>query len=374
MGDMTAFDFPDLKGSLSAHRALDGYFEQLVLECPGLPEPTLRTWSISASDSVLVYEMLDAFTEPVDVLDIGTFLGASAFLFASHPMVRRVITVDPNPPIADEINEKQDELAAYVNPESLEGTRVHDVAKAALRRFPKEASKIEFFEGVVSGPADETIERFDVSSLTSNKLIALVDGLHTADGVYGDLEAVLSARPDALVLLDDCRYFWGPFVLSGVARYLEENPGKFHLRLFADLSHSLAASQLAVLFASQDETLPTEVGSVVASLSEMLDPLLILEREQQVVASASAAFDRDVLDAKLQKEQASQLSLEAEVQYLRRLYAQSHQQLANMANQLQLLSQEVQASRAELDATRATASWKVTKPLRRTGSLVRRLK
>jgi hypothetical protein len=87
------------------------------------------------------------------------------------------------------------------------------------------------------------------------------------------------------------------------------------------------------------------VGQVVASLSEMLDPLLMLEREQQVVASASAAFDRDVLEARMQKEQASQLSLQAEVDYLRRLYAQSHQQLANMSNQLELLSQEVQASR-----------------------------
>jgi hypothetical protein len=371
---MTTFDFPTLKGSLGAHRKLNAYIGQLVLECPGLPEPTLRTWSISATDSVLVHEILDSFMEPVDILDIGTFLGASAFLFASHPMVRRVYTIDPNPLISDEINEKQDELDAYVNPNLLKDIRVHDVAKAALKQFPAEAAKIAFFEGVVSGPADPTVARFDMAKLANKHLIVLVDGLHTPDGVYGDLNAVLSARPDALVLLDDCRYFWGPFVMSGVARFLEENKGRFHLRLFADLSHSLAASQLAILFASNDETLPKPVGHVVASLSEMLDPLLMLEREQQIIESASAALDRDVLEAKMRKEQASQLSLEAEVNYLRRLSAESHHQLAAISNQMTVLSQQLQAARAELDALRASSSWRATKPFRRTSSLLRRLR
>ena len=380
---MTTFDHRTLRGSLGAHRTLDVYIEQLVLECPGLPEPTLRTWSISATDAVLVYEILDSFAEPVDILDIGTFLGASAFLFASHPNVQRVFTIDPNPYIADEINDKQNELAAYVNPHSLKGTRVHDVAKAALKQFPDVAAKIEFFEGVVSAPADQgkngaTVERFDMSSLqlsdSRTHLIALVDGLHSTDGVYGDLDALLSARPDAIVLLDDCRYFWGPFVLSGVARFLEQDPGKFHFRLFADLSHSLAASQLSVLYSSEDGTLPMSVGRAVSLLSETFDPLLILEREQEIVASASAAFDRDALEAKLRKEQSYLLNLEAEVDYLRRLSAQSHHQLAGISNQMTAISQDLQAAKAELDSIRASTSWKLTKPLRRTSSLVRRLR
>ncbi len=371
---MTTFDLPDLKGSLGAHRKLNAYIEQLIQECPGLPEPTLRTWSISATDSVLVHEVLDSFTEPVDVLDVGTFLGVSAFLFASHPMVERVFTIDPNPLISDEINDKQDELDAYVNPDSLRDVRVHDVAKAALKRFPEEAAKIEFFEGVLSGPADHTVKRFDMAKLPNEQFVALIDGLHTSDAVYGDLEAVMSARPDAMVLLDDCRYFWGPFVLSGVARLLEENPAEFHLRLFADLSHSLAASQLAVFYASEDETLPGPIGCVVDSLSDMLDPLLMLEREQQIVASASAALDRDVLEAKMRKEQASQLSLEAELDYLRRLSAQSHHQLTGISSQTAILSQELQVARADLESIRASSSWRLTKPLRRTSSLLRRLK
>ena len=205
-------------------------------------------------------------------------------------------------------------------------------------------------------------------------LIALVDGLHSTDGVYGDLDALLSARPDAIVLLDDCRYFWGPFVLSGVARFLEQDPGKFHFRLFADLSHSLAASQLSVLYSSEDGTLPMSVGRAVSLLSETFDPLLILEREQEIVASASAAFDRDALEAKLRKEQSYLLNLEAEVDYLRRLSAQSHHQLAGISNQMTAISQDLQAAKAELDSIRASTSWKLTKPLRRTSSLVRRLR
>jgi hypothetical protein len=379
---MTAFDVRDLRGSLVAHRTLDAYIEQLVVECPGLPEPTLRTWSISATDAVLVHEVLDSFTEPVDVLDVGTFLGVSAFLFASHPMVERVITIDPNPYIADEINDKQDELAAYVDPTSLRGIRVHDVARATLARFPDVAGKIEIFEGVLSGPtggtSGATIDRFDISNLkpseSNNRLVALIDGLHTSDAVHGDLGALLSARPDAMALIDDCRYYWGPFVQAGVARFIGENPGRFDFRLFADLSTALAGSQLAVLYASDDDSFPRSLGQVVSSLSETLDPLQMLEREQEVVASASAAFDRDAAEARWREEESTLRSLEAEVAYLRRIYAESHLQVSGMSNHMATISQELQAARAELDSMRASMSWKLTKPLRRSRSMVRRRK
>ncbi len=375
---MTTLDFGRLNGSLGAHRTLDAYLEQVVLECPGLPEPTLRTWSISATDAVLVHEILDSFTQPVDILDVGTFLGASAFLFASHPNVQRVFTIDPNPYIADEINDKQAELAAYVDPTLLKGTRVHDVARASLKRFPDAAAKIEFFEGILSGPPEATDRRFDMSTLqlsgSSDHLIVLIDALHSPEGVYADLHTLLFARPDAIVLLDDCRYYWGPFVQSGVARFIGENPGKFRFRLFADLSKSLAASQLAVLYAAEEDTLPLSVENVVSSLSISLDPLQILEREQELVENASAAFDRDTAEAELRREQSSLHHLEAEVAYLRRISAQSHHQITDLSNQMMILSQELQAAKAEVESMRASTSWKLTKPLRRSSALVRRLR
>ena len=380
---MTKIEYETINGSLSAHRKVNSYIERLGQECPALPEPTLRTWSISATDAVVIHEILDSFSEPVDVLDIGTFLGVSAFLFASHANVRAVVTVDPNPTVADEINDKEAELAAHVDAASLEVARVQDVAKAALNSFPDAEAKITFFEGVVSEPLGSgeegtSLARLDIATLlgsgSGSPLVVLVDGLHSAEGVYGDLEAVLLVRPDAIVLLDDCRYYWGPFVQSGVSRFLEENAGRFHFRLLADLSHSLASSQLAVLYESEDGSLPVVVGRVISSLSATLDPLLILEREQEVVASSSAAFERDAVEAEIRREQSALQSLEDEVSYLRRLSARSHHQVAGYTNQLVALSQQLQAAQADLAALQASRSWRLTKRLRRAGTFARRLK
>jgi ATP-dependent Clp protease ATP-binding subunit ClpA len=105
-----------------------------------------------------------------------------------------------------------------------------------------------------------------------------------------------------------------------------------------------------------------------------LDPLQILEREQEVVASASAAFDRDAVEAETRREQSGLQSLEAEVSYLRQVSARSHHQVAGQSNQIGALSQQLQAAREDLVALQATTSWRLTKPLRWARTRARRLK
>lgn len=373
---MSEVDVSTLKGSLRVHRTLAAYLERVLSECPGLSEALLRTWSTSVGDGVLIHEILDSSRAPVDVLDVGTFLGVSAFLFASHPQVRRVVTIDPNPYVANEINEKQDSLGSHLDPELVSGLRVHDVARSCLNQFPEVAAKVEFAEGGLRGPdagidLATTFRHFELSDFQledpGNSLIALIDGLHTADGVYGDLTAVLSVRPDAIVLLDDCRHFWGPFVQAGVARFLSEHPGTFQFHLFADLSPSLSGSPLAVLYAAENDRAAEAIGRVVSSLSIWLDPLRLLEREQDVVTSASAVFEQEQ-----PHEMAARRRLETEVAYLRRVSAEAHRQVASAAEQLTNVSAELGAAHAQLEALRQTASWRVTRPLRRGRAMLRR--
>ncbi len=379
---MSETDVSTLLGSLPVHRLLDAYRARVRSECPALPESLIKTWSISVNDAVLIREILDSFGAPVDILDVGTFLGTSAFLFGSHPHVRRVVTVDPNPYVADEINEKQDSLGAYLDPALLAGVRVHDVARSCLSAFPEAAAKVEFAEGglgapgVATGPAS-AFRRFELSDFqlqdAGAPLIALVDGLHTMDGVYQDLSTILAVRPDAIILLDDCRDYWGPFVQSGVARFLTENPGVFGFHLFADLSPSLAGSQLAVLHAAAEDHIPEPIELVVDSLSTWLDPLFLLAREQEVITSVSAVFEGEFSSVDQPHELVvAQRRLETEVAYLRRIIADAHRQMASTTEQLANVSGELAAARAELDALRGTTSWRLTKPLRRARGMFRR--
>ena len=123
----------------------------------------------------------------------------------------------------------------------------------------------------------------------------------------------------------------------------------------------LSGSALAVVFASSGGSLPGPIERVLSSLSVWLDPLLLLEREQEVIASAAAVFERERDPASIPEVRAAQLAgqrLHAEVAYLRRINAQSLREVTSATQQLAL-------ARNELESIQQTKSWKLTKPLRR---------
>src|SRR5438105_4317646 len=62
-----------------------------------VPRETVDLWSILRDDALVLSYFCDALTYDVAALDVGTFVGASAFLLACQPRVRHVTTVDPNP-------------------------------------------------------------------------------------------------------------------------------------------------------------------------------------------------------------------------------------------------------------------------------------
>jgi len=273
------------QGTLAVHRAYDSYLDRVVAECPGLPRSVAKSSCLALNDAVVLTGLLDGADRPVDVVDVGSVAGASTFLFASHPKVRRVVSVMTNSLVSEQL----DDSPAL---ESMADVKVLNVVRAILVDHPGYASKVEFFEGDLSetegrsGSDPSPHDRFDPVSLDSDdgELVALIDGQHSSDGVFDDLESLTRRRPDTLVFLDDCRHRWGPFVQRGVARFLEAHPDRFTFQLVADLSPGLGGSNLGVVYATAGHSeVPELVGRLRGSLSERLDPLALLERQQMLL-------------------------------------------------------------------------------------------
>jgi hypothetical protein len=108
-----------INGSTGYLRRLDEYKETVGRLFPALPRDYVDAWSISNADALILGHFLECYPHKVIVLEIGTFIGLSAFHFASLPEVLRVIGVDPNPTIADEINDKSEVLGRSIDPEPL---------------------------------------------------------------------------------------------------------------------------------------------------------------------------------------------------------------------------------------------------------------
>lgn len=282
---------------------LDKYKDTVVRLFPVLPRRYVAAWSITDADALALSYFLECYPREVVVLDIGTFIGASAFHLASQPKVSEVISVDPNPPIADEINDKSNTLGTTIDPEPLRNLRVLDVARAALAEFGEERKKTQFCEGVVGsvqvgveGGSLGDLEKVEVPALESSEevsLIAFVDGLHTKEGVREDLKAIFARDPHAIALLDDCRHVWGPFVQAGVVSFMETATQKYHFQLFGDLNPSLATSTLGIVYPDIEAA---ETRRTLAMFSEMfsrrLDPLRLLRREEELIGTINAMDDR----------------------------------------------------------------------------------
>ncbi len=302
-----------INGATEYTRRFDEYKDTVSRLFPALPRDYVDTWSISNVDALVLGHFLKCYPRKVIVLDIGTFIGVSAFHLASQPEVLRVISVDPNPTIADEINDKSEVLGRNIDPEPLRGLRVLDIAEAALAEFGDEQQKISFQVGTV-GSSQVGIRQGSVNSLEkveipapdssdNASLLAFVDGLHSREGVRADLEAVFDKNPHAVAILDDCRRAWGAFVQAGVVDFMERSEQRYHFRLFGDLGPGLATSKLGIVYPDTDAD---ETGRSLAELSELfserLDLLRLLHREEELVGIANE-FDRELKQTRAQLEE-----------------------------------------------------------------------
>jgi len=218
----------------------------------------------------------------------------SAFFFATQPRVVRVISVDANPTIAKEIDDKPGAVDTGVDFELLRNLRPLQVAQSALAEFADERQKIELREGVVGssqvsvqGSPSEDVEKIEVPVLELSKrlaLVAFIDGLHTEEAVRADLEAVFERNPHALALLHDCRGAWGPYVQAGVAAFIETAQSEYRFQLFERWGPGLEPPNIGIVYPEADAAEVEHVLSEANSSLQLLKRSISLELQDPLPA------------------------------------------------------------------------------------------
>jgi hypothetical protein len=277
-------------------KPLEEYKDTVVRLFPDLPSSYVDEWSISDIDALVLGLFLECYPRRVAVLDVGTFVGVSAFHFAAHPKVTRVISVDPNPTIAQEINDKAEVTGFTTNSKPLRELRVLDVARAALAKFDDEQRKVALRVGTIGSDQinvhedrPDGLEKVEVPAPDpedGTPLLAFVDGLHTRAGVEADLKAIFGSNAGTIAILHDCRRTWGPFVQAGVVSFMEATPREYHFLLFGDLGPSLATSNLGIVYPGENAPETERALAVFGEMfSQRLDPLRLLRREEELVGA-----------------------------------------------------------------------------------------
>ena len=268
----------DSIGPLERLKKLEQYEGTIARLFPTVP----RGWSISKGDALSLGYFLDCFPHKVVVLDIGTFVGMSAFYFATHPKVVEVLSVDPNPPLMAELHlsnygiSDAEAISLRHGPrrsdtDSLHNLRPLQIAQAVLAEFNEERQKIQLREGVVGSTNSLSLrenflsgsEKIEVPVLKSSdgaSLVAFVDGLHTEEGVQADLEAIFEKNTNAVAVLHDCRGPWGTYVQAGITDFIKASTKGYHFHLLEPLGPGLKPPSLGIVYS---DTAAAEVESVL---------------------------------------------------------------------------------------------------------------
>lgn len=261
-------------------RRLEEYKKTISRLFPELPKDLLDAGSLRDVDALVLALFLRCYPHELSVLEVGTSLGIAAFHFAGQPGVSRVLGVDPS--------------AA----EDTAETSSINVARAALAEFADESVKIRLRSGALSSASLQLAHELP----ENEPLLAYVGGARTREAVDANLQAIFDANPRAFAILDRCRGGEGPFVQAGIADCMERAPGKYHFRLFGDLSSGMATSKLGIVYPDEESAEVQRCLTELAHLfSERLDPLWLANREQELIGIVSTYRDEaDTLSGQLQ--------------------------------------------------------------------------
>src|SRR5215210_1523516 len=262
---------PEWTAQLVEHtRRLEEYRKTISRLFPALPRDLVDARSIKDVDALVLALFLRCYSHELSVLVVGTFFGVATFHFAGQPSVLRVLGVDR--PTTEDAAE----------------TSSMDIARAALAEFADESVKIQLRTGDLSSAWTKSAQELP----EDEPLLAFVGGVRTREAVDADLQAIFDANPRAVAILDHCRGDGGPFVQAGIADCMERAPGKYHFRLFGDLSSGMATSNLGIVYPDEESA---EVQRCLAELahlfSERLDPLWLASREQELISIVSTYRD-----------------------------------------------------------------------------------
>jgi hypothetical protein len=216
------------------------------------------------------------------VLEVGTSFGVAAFHFAGQPSVLRVLGVEQDPLVTEDAGK-----ASSI-----------DIARAALAEFADERLKIELRTGELSSAWTKAALELP----EDEPLLAFLGGSRTREAVDADLQAIFDANPRAVAILDHCRGDGGPFVQAGIADCMERARGKYHFRLFGDLSSGMATSNLGIVYPDEESADVQRCLAELAHLfSQRLDPLWLASREQELIGIVSTYKDEaDTLSGQYQ--------------------------------------------------------------------------
>lgn len=193
-----------------------------VFESLGYPRSVVTQWSLPASD-VTDLCALASESGAERVLEIGSFVGTSAFLMAQALPKAEIFSVDPNLPLDVEFTAMgADGGSADLTRKTLEVARL---AATKLGLTPR----VRFLEGGFAVGSSFALDDIPVPVIGPEVCRAhgpfdfiFVDGLHFEDAVFADVNLALSAlTPNGTIALHDCIGYWGSHVRRAVSRILE---------------------------------------------------------------------------------------------------------------------------------------------------------
>lgn len=289
-----------------ADRYLAPFFSYLNTVAGLFPALGRRTAdsSLFPVDVIFLGYFLEHHPRPMVALETAASMGASTFLLAGHPKVSRVVSVDRDRTVTEQLATDSDSGTKQLDPPGLRDVRVIDVARAAFDSHPLEREKVEFQEGGLEGP--EALSALDPgpsadgqaapqAAAEGPETLVLLDGVHTREAVTDLLLAAFARSDRVVVLLNNCRHRSGPFVQAGVVDFLARRQDGHRFRLIGDLGPALATSKLGIVYADSSATETERVMSAVARMfSGRLDPIELLSRETELSTTASRLHKENV--------------------------------------------------------------------------------
>lgn len=196
----------------------------------GFPRGVVTNWTLPKADVQALLAQFDP-TRPLNILEVGTFVGLSTLLIADHCDRRsRIHTVDPNFPLSVELNAMKIPLDGC-DPDM----RQQQLAKLAATELGL-AERVVFHPGgFATGAtfasarvsADDTVPIVGPTVCAAHGPfdVIFLDGLHYESTVYADLSlAAIHLAPGGRIVLHDVIGRWGSNVRRAAWRFVEQNP------------------------------------------------------------------------------------------------------------------------------------------------------
>jgi hypothetical protein len=330
-------------------RILEEYKSEVIRLFPALSKDVLDSWSIKDADAIGLARFLKLYPrERVVVLDIGTFVGVSAFHLASQPKVAEVVSVDYNPSLAElqewltELGEQDD--ANALGTASSPETTVIEVARKAFSRFPEQQRKAKFVAGDAA-TVDMPIPADGAS------LVAFVDGHHGKEAVEVDLRAIFDKDSAAVAILHDCRGIHGPKIMAGIASFMQTSQTAYCFRLFEHTDRGPTPPDLCVVYPSTvaEEIEPAMSGLLASPKSSLIQAAFASWQAWDLqYKRADRHYERANTQQKLRKRVGERL------QQQRRDW---RREVDDRDQKLQRLMQELQQQRRQLKGLRERNRW-----------------